>query len=131
MKAEERIYDVCYKAGKENDYYTIYWGIALPSKKEMEKVLKEHTEYGPHGEGVRHSIYVVERNKIELQFRTNPDADIERICLEYCEELGTEKEYMPDFSQEYRWREIEKYDDTLVLVYFVEKGELQVFEDRF
>lgn len=57
----------------------------------MEKVLKEHSEYGLHGEGLRHSIYVVERNKIELQFRTDPNADIARVCLEYCQELGTEK----------------------------------------
>lgn len=46
-----------------------HWGVDLPSTKEMKKVLKEHTEYGPHGEGLRHGIYTVERSEIELQLR--------------------------------------------------------------
>lgn len=46
-----------------------HWGVDLPSTKEMKKVLKEHTKYGPHGEGLRHGIYTVDRSEIELQFR--------------------------------------------------------------
>lgn len=56
-----------------------YWALDLPSRKEMKKILKEHTEYGPHGEGLRHSIYTVERSEIELQFRVDSDEDIEDI----------------------------------------------------
>lgn len=108
-----------------------YWALDLPSRKEMKKVLKEHTEYGPHGEGLRHSIYTVERSEIELQFRVDSDEDIEDMCLGYCEKLETEKEYFPDFAQEYRWRKYEKYQDTLILLYFVETNQLHVFEDIF
>ena len=56
-----------------------YWAVDLPSRKEMKKVLKEHTEYESHGEGLRHSIYTVGRSKIELQFRVDSDEDIEDI----------------------------------------------------
>ncbi len=83
-----------------------YWGIVLPDKKEMEEVLIEHSEIGPHGEGLYHSIYVVKRNEIKLRLRIDTKADIENICLEYCEDAGTADEYMPDFSQEYRWRKL-------------------------
>ncbi|MDE6751091.1 MAG: hypothetical protein K2K21_18795 [Lachnospiraceae bacterium] len=108
-----------------------YWGIVLPAKKEMEEVLSEHSEIGPHGEGLYHSIYVVERNEIKLRLRIDTKSDIENTCLEYCEDAGTADEYMPDFSQEYRWRKFEKYQDTLILVYFVATKELHIFEDFF
>lgn len=103
----------------------------LPAKKEMDEVLSEHSEIGPHGEGIRHSIYIVERNEIKLRLRIDTKADIENTCLEYCEDAGTSNEYIPDFSQEYRWRKFEKYQDTLILVYFVETKELHVFENFF
>ena len=107
------------------------WGIALPTEKEMDEVLKERTETGFHGESLRHSIYIVERNEIKLKLRVDTKTGIEIACLEYCEDVGTDDEYMPDFSQEYRWRKFEKYQDTLILVYFVETKELHVFENFF
>lgn len=123
------MHDMADNAGRVID--ESYWQITLPSDKEMEKVLKEHTGYGPHGEGIRHGVYIVERNKIKQQFRTDPNAEIEELCMGYCEELETEQEYRPDFSQEYRWRKFEKYDDTLILVYFADEERLHVFVDIF
>ncbi len=108
-----------------------HWGVDLPSVKEMKKVLKEHTDYGPHGEGIRHGIYTVERDKISLRFRMDADEDVENLCREYCGELGTEQEYVPDFTQEYRWLKYEKYQDTLILLYFADTKGLHVFEDYF
>lgn len=108
-----------------------YWGIALPSKKGMDEVMKERTETGFHGESLRHSIYMVERNEIKFRFRVDTNADIEITCLEFCDDVSTDEEYIPDFSQEYRWRKFEKYQDTLILVYFVETKELHIFENFF
>lgn len=45
-----------------------YWGIVLPTEKEMDEILRERTETGFHGESLRHSIYVVERNEIKFNF---------------------------------------------------------------
>lgn len=106
-----------------------HWKITLPSTDEMKKVLKEHAEYGPHGDGLRHSIYIVDRNKIKLKFRIDLSTDIEDICLQYCDELETQEKYIPDFSQEYRWRKFEEYQNTLILLYFVDTQELHIFED--
>lgn len=108
-----------------------YWGIALPTSKEMDNVLSERTETGPHGECMRHSIYVVERNEINFKFRIDTEDDVETKCSEYCEKVGTAVEYMPDFSKEYRWRKFEKEQDTLILVYFVETKQLHIFEEFF
>ena len=58
-----------------------YWGIVLPAKKEMEEILSEHSEIRPHGEGLRHSIYVVERNDIKLRLRIDTKSDIGTACL--------------------------------------------------
>ena len=81
-----------------------YWGIVLPTEKEIDKVMKERTETGFHGESLRHSIYVVERNEINFRLRMDTKTDIEIACLEYCENVDTDEEYIPDFSQKYRWR---------------------------
>lgn len=108
-----------------------YWGIVLPTEKEMDEILRERTETGFHGESLRHSIYVVARNEIKFKLRIDTKTDIENACLEYCENAGTDEEYMPDFSQEYRWRKIEKNQDTLILVYFVDTKELHIFENFF
>lgn len=108
-----------------------YWGIVLPTEKEMDEILRERTETGFHGESLRHSIYIVERNEIKLKLRVDTMTDIETTCLEYCENVDTDEKYIPDFSQEYRWRKFEKYQDTLILVYFVDTKELHIFENFF
>lgn len=36
------------------------WNISLPAKSEMDKVLSEHSEIGPHGDALRHSIYTAD-----------------------------------------------------------------------
>lgn len=105
------------------------WNISLPAKSEMDKVLSEHSEIGPHGDALRHSIYVVDRDKIKLKFRIDTNDDIEEICLEYCNKLKTADSYIPDFFAEYRWRKFEKYGDTLILLYFPETNQLHIFED--
>lgn len=100
-------------------------------EKDMKKLLSEHAEIGPHGEGLRHSIYTVERDEIKLRFRIDLCTDIEDMCLEYCDELGTADKYTPDFTQEYRWLKFEEEQDALILLYFVNTHQFHVFEDIF
>lgn len=108
-----------------------YWQLMLPKKSEMEQVMKEHTPYGPHGEAIHHSIYGVGRGEIQLSFCTGTNADIENACKEYCKRLETQGSYVPDFSQEYIWILRQKYDDTLILLYFPDIEELHIFEEFF
>ena len=104
-----------------------YWEISLP--KEMKKILKEQTAIGFHGEGIRHSVYDVERSEINIAFRVDIDSEMEKLCMQFCEELKTEEGFVPDFEKKYQWRKFTVYDDTLILLYFVETGYLHIFQD--
>lgn len=108
-----------------------HWQLELPKKSEMEQILTEHTPYGPHGEAIHHSIYRIARSEIQVAFRADKSMDIEDVCEEYCEKLETQSSYRPDLSQKYIWILRQKYDDTLILLYFPDIEELHVFEGFF
>lgn len=108
-----------------------YWQLKLPKKNEMEQIIIEHTPYGPHGEAIHHSIYGIARSEIQITFRTGKSMDIEDVCEEYCEKLETQSSHIPDFSQNYIWISMKKYDDTLILLYFPDIEELHIFEEFF
>ena len=68
---------------------------------------------------------------IQITFRADKSMDVEGVCEEYCEKLETQSSYIPDFSQKYIWILHQKYDDTLILLYFPDIEELHVFEEFF
>ena len=49
--------------------------------------------------------------------------------MQFCEELKTDEGFVPDFEKKYQWRKYTIYDDTLILLYFVETGYLHIFQD--
>lgn len=104
--------------------YESYWGIQLPDHMELVSDSKSPTSF--HGDGIRHTIFsVCEEQQIPMSFAVGTSSDIEIFCNEISSELGVEK---ADFSLKYMWHKYEKYENTLVIVYFPETRQLHLFQ---
>lgn len=53
------------------------------------------------------------------------NGEIEEFCEDISNELGAEK---ADFSQKYMWHKYEKYENTLVTIYFPETRQVHLFQ---
>lgn len=110
----------------EKKMYETTWNISLPDQ--MELLYDDHTSRGFHGDGIRHTIYKVEREKIDLNFIVGDNPEVKSFCITICDNLETEEEYVPDFEGKYGWIKYEKKSNMLIMVYFPDLQQLHFFQ---
>ncbi len=110
----------------EKKMYEVTWDISLPDH--MELLYDEHTPRGFHGDGIRHTIYKVESEKLSLEFIVGNNPEVKSFCIMICDDLETEDEYLPDFEGKYGWIKYEKQSNMLIMVYFPNLQQLHFFQ---
>lgn len=104
--------------------YEAYWGIKLPGHMELVSDYKSPASF--HGDGSRYTVfYVPEKQQISLGFAVGRNSDIEEFCTEIINGLGAEE---ANFGLSYMWHRYEKYENTLVIIYFSETRQLHLFQ---
>lgn len=112
----------------EKRMYEVTWDISLPDH--MELLYDEHTPRGFHGDGIRHTIYSVGQEEINLRFIVGDNPEVKSFCITICDDLETEDEYLPDFEERFAWIKYEKQSqsDMLIMVYFPDLQQLHFFQ---
>ena len=110
--------------------YKVICGITLPSDL---KRLDNQSTRDFHGDGERHSVYLLPQKENAhnrfANFHSDPNQEIEEICLDIISSLDVKPEYFPDFETPYCWKKYTKSQDILVIVYFPEKATLHFFQE--
>ncbi len=114
----------------EKRIYETTWDISLPDH--MKLLYDKHTPPAFHGEGIRHTIYWVEQENVNMRFIVggNPE-EVKSFCMTICDDLETEEAHLPDFEERYAWIKYEKDSDMLIIVYFLDSQQMHFFQKIF
>ena len=110
------------------EIYEINWGIELPD--DLEQIYHMSTPKSFHGDGFRYTILKNEKESMKFEgFNKGSWCINIEFAEKILEELDIPIEHQPDFNMQYIWRRLEKYNNTLLLLYDEIKKTLYIFEE--
>lgn len=96
--------------------YEQIWNIDFPSN--MKEVASAKTDNSFHGDGIRYAVFdVPEVGEFTEDFRREKNSQIEEMFVEYLKAMNKQLSIQPDWENEYVWKYMQQYDDSLYLVF--------------
>lgn len=110
-------------------YVASEWNIDLPDN--MKELYREHTKRDFQGKCITASVYDVSDKRLDIKFRSNKDADIEKETISLFERVGENKQYYPDFDHEYYWTKYTRDQNELIILLDQKTRYLYIVENLF
>lgn len=69
------------------------------------------------GEGYHYTVYQLKSQDVSFLKNTSKNDEFEKNVSSILNQFDVKKDWYPDFSHNYLWKEISKDDDTLYIIY--------------